>query len=211
MKVIDIHPVEVAATHTGSSLRPVKIRETFEDLKYEVFEVSGNRGNGVARYEEISKHLTACEVREYIYFESLSRPTNVRLVRKAGVKMLRSVSLDYDFLTECAERRIPIGFYLRDIHLAPEGYIKPAYSVKISEYIADGLSVIAFKGSEPGQYIEDNGIDWNIDHKEEAVRVLLLHMTADDHKTKQRNVLHRQHQVTGRKVVKRLEGKHLKQ
>ncbi len=346
---------------SGSALRPRMMLKSFYEKGYDVFEITGNRAKRKLEFDKLAKALQDGQKFDYLYVESLSRPTNSRISKFLGLKVLVTENLDYEIIRSCISQNIPIGFYLRDIHwdfnehfkgfsplkkvylktaltyfgrkeinflrqekikvftpseafttylkskwnlksiplhpganvlnrrqrtidrnlpklfyvggvsgvynlsvflqgllnasnfqciicarpgehsdlkiidtkpnfeivkasgdeltpyfnesdialypLQPNGYIRLAHSVKISEYIANGLPIIAFEGTHIADFIAKNNIGWVIPFKSDAVAPLIDEINAnpDSYGEKQKNVLRMQKEIGWDCVVSRLD------
>lgn len=361
LRIIFLHPVEMGGRISGSALRPRMMLKSFYEKGCDVFEITGNREQRKVKFEKLKKAFRAGEKFDYLYVESLSRPTNSRISKFLGLKVLVNEKLDYEIIRSCKQQDIPIGLYLRDIHwdfkehfevfsplkkvylktaltyfgrkeinflrqekikvftpseaftrylkskwnlkstalppganvmnkeerfidgnmlklfyvggvsgiynlsvflkglltasnfhciicsrpaehsglkmidtkpnfeiveasgeelnpyfqesqialypLQPNGYITLAHSVKISEYIANGLPIIAFEGTHIADFIAKNNIGWVIPFKSDAVAPLIEEINAnpDSYSEKQNNVLRMQEEIGWGCVVSQLE------
>jgi glycosyltransferase involved in cell wall biosynthesis len=81
--------------------------------------------------------------------------------------------------------------------------------VKFSEYIANGLPIIAFEGTHMAQFIEEHQIGWTIPYESEAVPKLIdkILQKPDQYREYQENVIRVQENFTWEKVVEKLEQK----
>jgi len=107
--------------------------ETFEKMGYTVRAVTGNREERESLYERLKKDLENGEEFDYVYVESLSRPSNSRIDERYALKRLVRENLDFDFISFCERRGLHIGYFIRDIywdfkdHFADEPLIKGLY------------------------------------------------------------------------------------
>jgi len=93
--------------------------------------------------------------------------------------------------------------------LPPLGYVKLAFGVKLVEYVANGLPIIAYKGTEAAHFIKENDIGWTIEYNSEDVARALNHISKsrEEYERKQQNVISLQPELTWQKVIDRLEKK----
>lgn len=114
------HPVMIfhvayplsASPRSASSLRPVRMRQAFEELGYEVLEISGTHPERRARIADLKRRVRAGLRVEFVYSEAATTPTGL------GEKVTPSTSLTRDiaFLRFCQRRGIPVGLFYRDIY-----------------------------------------------------------------------------------------------
>lgn len=90
--------------------------EAFYSRGYEVFNISGERDARQQKWELLKQLISKGERWDYLYVESLSRPSNSRIGQFAGMKLLIREKLDYKIIDYCLSENIPTGFYLRDLH-----------------------------------------------------------------------------------------------
>jgi glycosyltransferase involved in cell wall biosynthesis len=360
MNVIFLHPDSDRNSISGSSLRPRKIKEAFDERGYSVLSIVGNREERLVLYQELKIRLTKGESFDYLYVESLSRSMNLRIASFRGLQWFERETLDFDIIDTCLKFGIKTGFFLRDIywdfgskslfgggikdfylryflkkfgkkeldflrsrpirlygpsqeffnHLSdkwniegsvlrpgsiavnsesrmlgnplqllyvggcvgvydpsvffkgtdnadnihftfctrkpeweeykrnsivptvevvhksgkeleplykqanlavdsppPENYIKLAFGVKLVEYVANGLPIIAYKGTEAARFIEENDIGWTIEYNSEEVTRALNHISKakGEYERKQQNVIALQSELSWQKVIDRLE------
>lgn len=340
--------------------------QTFRSLGYAVRSVTGTREERETLYKTIKRDLEQGEVFDYIYVESLSRPSNSRIDERFAVKRMVRENLDFDFISFCERKGLRIGYFIRDLYwdfrdhfadeplikglylrmalkkygkeelnflrnhkiqvfcptplfadylkskwkleayplppgsdvvnsekrtlrtahlevfyvggvtglynpevflegfnqsekahltlctrdsekakvqeyqsegrvelvsgsgkelqkfyrkahvavhpIPPFSYARLAHGVKFSEYIANGLPIIAFKGTHMAQFIEEHQIGWTIPYQSDAVSGLISQITEhpDEYKKIQKNVLRIQSELSWEKVVEKLEKKLLK-
>lgn len=154
-----------------------------------------------------------------VFMEGVARADQVRFTMCVRSGERKAVSVyenhpNFEIVEGFGSQLIP---YYNRAHIAvyslpPEGYVRLAYSVKISEFIANGLPIIAFDGTEIASFISEKNIGWVIPYRSEAVSQLLeqIRHHPDDYAAKQQNVLALQSQVAWGNVVARLEKKLLR-
>jgi len=340
--------------------------KTFNSLDYEVTVVMGDRNHRKILYQKLAKKIKDGAKFDYVYVESLSRPTNSRITKNLPFKLLVRENIDFNFLELCQSEGLKVGFYLRDLHwdfkehmveeglikrsylktvlrhfgkselkflssskievftpstafsdyiykhwnltstqlppgakiknanlkslsgdclnmfyvgglkgvyrpevflkgvvkskkcslticaraaehylidkfinknsikvvvgegdelnmyfnksdlgvylLPPHGYAKLAHSVKLSEYIAHGLPIIAFNGTHASEFIKEHRIGWTMPYNSDEVSKLIDHINRNpkEYAEYQQNVIHIQQEFTWEKVIEKLENKLLK-
>ncbi len=63
-------------------------------------------------------------------------------------------------------------------------YMKIAMPVKLFEYLAHNIPIIASKGTAGGEFVEKNCIGWTIEYKEEAIREKLKYLKENKNEIK---------------------------
>jgi len=107
--------------------------DTFRALGYVVRPITGTREERKALYDLAKKDLEKGEEFDYVYVESLSRPSNSRIDERYALKRLVRENLDFDFISFCERKNLRIGYFLRDLywdfkdHFADEPLIKGLY------------------------------------------------------------------------------------
>lgn len=123
MKIIFIHPNRFDGIDSGSKLRPVKMYQTFCELGYDVTEITGSQSEIQEKVDKVQTRIAAGQRFDYVYFESLSIPSNLRIAKLFGQKFYKQDNTLFRFIDFCVSKAIPIGYYLRDIHWDfPETY-----------------------------------------------------------------------------------------
>lgn len=124
---------------SGSAVRPQMMLKTFRDKGHDVFEISGNRDQRKAKFDNLLNAFRDGQKFDYLYVESLSRPTNSRISRFIGLKVLITETLEYEIIKSCIHQNISVGFYLRDIHWDFEEHFKSFAAIK-RVYLKTALS-----------------------------------------------------------------------
>ena len=65
------------------------------------------------------------------------------------------------------------------LYMQPDEYREFAVPVKLFEYIAAGLPIVASEGTKAGQIVEELGVGWTIPYGEKHLRELLSRLSAD--------------------------------
>jgi len=133
LKIIFIHPRPIEEGLSGSKLRASKMLETFRSMGYTVRSVTGTREEREKLYKTIKEDLEQGENFDYLYVESLSRPSNSRIDERYAIKRMVRENLDLEFIAFCEAKGLKIGYFLRDIywdfkdHFTDEPLIKGLY------------------------------------------------------------------------------------
>lgn len=104
-------PLNPAAT-SASGIRPVKMRQAFEDIGFEVLEVSGTHSHRRDRIAALKQRVREGLKVDFVYSEASTTPTGL------GEKITPATSLtrDIKFLRFCRTAGIPVGLFYRDIY-----------------------------------------------------------------------------------------------
>ena len=96
----------------ASSIRPLRMRRAFEDIGYDVHEVSGTHEERREQIRELRQQVRAGLPVEFVYSEASTTPTGL------GEKVTRATSLrrDIAFLRFCQRSGIPVGLFYRDAY-----------------------------------------------------------------------------------------------
>lgn len=97
---------------SASGIRPLKMRQAFEEIGYRVLEISGRHPQRRAQIKRI-RGLIAGGLRvDFVYSESATAPTGLG----EPVTSATSLSRDIRFLRFCRQSGIPVGLFYRDIY-----------------------------------------------------------------------------------------------
>lgn len=116
MKIIFIHPTPFDAVDSGSKLRPAKMLESFSSKGYDVSKIIGTKLEIEHSINLLRERINHGEMFDYVYVESLSMPTNLRIAKFLGQSFYKPDFAVFKFIQFCISKNIPIGYYLRDIH-----------------------------------------------------------------------------------------------
>ena len=97
---------------SGSSIRPMKMLQGFQDSGYCVDIVMGYGSERKRQIKIIKKRIEAGVIYDFVYSESSTMPT--LLTEKNHIP--RYPFLDFGFLTFCKKKGIKIGLFYRDIY-----------------------------------------------------------------------------------------------
>lgn len=118
MKIIFVHPSPFDVVDSGSKLRPVKMYQTFCGMTYDVSKIIGTRSEIQESIEHLRARICKGEKFDYMYVESLSNPTNLRIAKFLNQSFYKPDFTLFAFIEFCISKNIPVGYYLRDIHWA---------------------------------------------------------------------------------------------
>ena len=96
----------------ASELRPLRMRQAFEKLGYEVLEVSGTHPERRDRMRELRRRIEQGLRVDFVYSEASTAPTGIG----EPVTPATSLTRDIAFLRFCERRGIPVGLFYRDIY-----------------------------------------------------------------------------------------------
>ncbi|QWW20276.1 glycosyl transferase family 1 [Schaalia sp. 19OD2882] len=111
----------------ASGIRPVRLRDAFEELGYEVLDVTGTGSERRRRIRALRQRLRAGQRIDFLYSESATIPTMLTEPRHLPPHPL----LDVDLFRLCARHRVPTGLFYRDVYWA-----FPEYDEQVSAPIA---------------------------------------------------------------------------
>jgi len=88
----------------------------------------------------------------------------------------------------------------------PFGYAKMAFSIKIAEYIGQGLPIICYRHTTVSDFVEEHQIGWTMDYDLDSIQktISFIFDNPDDYKLKQKNVLKLQKEFTWESVVQKM-------
>jgi len=182
--------------HPGSAFLDSRVRE-INDNMLNVFYVGGVTGGYDAQVfieglvKSKSAKFTLCtRKRDWEDSHLVSFTDHIELVHLSGDDLLES-------------------YKMMDLAILPQPpleYAKMAFSLKVAEYIGQGLPIIAFKGTTMAHIIEENNIGWTIEYNVDAVVEILDHIfrNRDEYSIRQQNVLDIQQSFTWEAVVNRI-------
>lgn len=97
---------------SASGIRPVRMREAFESIGFEVHEVSGSHAERKAKIDGLKRRIRGGEQFEFVYSESSTAPVAVG----QPVSRFASRTRDIGFLKFCQRAGINVGVFYRDIY-----------------------------------------------------------------------------------------------
>jgi glycosyltransferase involved in cell wall biosynthesis len=107
--------------------------ETFKAMGYTVRSITGTRAERKRLYADVKNDIENGEQFDYVYVESLSRPSNSRIDEKFAIKRMVRENLDFDFIEYCVNKGLKTGYFIRDLywdfkdHFTDEPLIKGLY------------------------------------------------------------------------------------
>lgn len=152
-RIIFLHPLELESSDSGSRLRPRKMLDTLINHGHEVFEIIGTRQNRLKKFEELKSAIQKGLKFDFLYVESLSRPTNSRIASLGGVKFFREEKLDYNIIQYCLDLKMPVGFFLRDLYW---DFPTHGVSKSLKQFYFD--RAIPYYGKKEMKFLKQNGI-----------------------------------------------------
>ena len=105
------HPI-VDKPGIGSALRPNRMRAAFENIGYQVDEVSGYGAQRKQAIREIKHNIQNGVKYDFVYSESVNVPT----LLTDHDHLPRHPLLDFSFFRFCRKNGIPVGLFYRDMH-----------------------------------------------------------------------------------------------
>jgi glycosyltransferase involved in cell wall biosynthesis len=104
---------------SASGIRPVKMRQAFEEIGYRVLEVSGTSRDRRAAMAKIKRQVRAGLVIDFVYSEASTQPT-------AFTDPYFSLHpfFDNNFLAWCRRQGMKVGLFYRDIYWQFPEYVK---------------------------------------------------------------------------------------
>lgn len=113
-----MHPIE--NNGVGSGVRPYKMLKAFENIGYEVENISGYGCERKRKAKELINKIKNGEQYEFMYSESLTEPNLLAEKNHFPSHPL----IDIELFKCCHKYSIPIGLFYRDIHWKYELYKK---------------------------------------------------------------------------------------
>lgn len=145
---------------SASGIRPMKMRQAFEDAGYRVLEVSGSHEERRGQIRALKKMIEGGFRPDFVYSESATTPTGL------GEKVTRHTSLSRDlkFLEFCKKQGIPVGLFYRDIYwLFPQyrdyanapmrAFLKARHKADLRRY-NKGLDILFTPSELMGKYVK---------------------------------------------------------
>jgi len=132
------HPIE-SKPGVGSALRPNRMRAAFENIGYQVDEVSGYGKQRKAAIDRIKHNIKSGVVYDFVYSESV----NIPMMLAEQDHLPRYPFLDFSFFRYCQKHKIPVGLFYRDMFwrfpLYREGlaWWKPMITLPLFRYELD--------------------------------------------------------------------------
>ena len=113
------YPLNRQAT-AASGIRPVRMRDAFEELGYRVTEITGYSAERRAAIRDVKRRIREGERFEFVYSESSTMPTALTDPHRLPLHP----RMDLSFLTFCKRRGVPTGVFYRDIYWNSDAYLE---------------------------------------------------------------------------------------
>ncbi len=97
---------------SASGIRPVRMLQAFDDIGYDVIEISGSHAERRTLIRDVKRRMSNGLEVEFVYSEASTQPTGF------GEPVTRATSFrrDIAFLRYCQRRGVPVGVFYRDIY-----------------------------------------------------------------------------------------------
>lgn len=115
---------------SASAIRPVRMREAFEQIGYEVIEITGTSSERRTAIADVARRIRGGLEVAFLYSESATMPTALTDPHHLPVHPL----LDLSFLRFCRRRGIPTGLFYRDIY-----WQFPDYAAGLRPWVTFGM------------------------------------------------------------------------
>jgi len=115
---------------SASAIRPVRMREAFESIGYDVIEISGHSGRRRAQIREAKSRISSGTRISFVYSEASTMPTALTDPHHLPVRAF----MDLSFLRFCRRKGIPVGLFYRDIY-----WQFPEYVASLNPLLAAGM------------------------------------------------------------------------
>lgn len=113
------YPLNRAAT-AASGIRPVRMRDAFEQLGYRVTEITGYSAERRASMRDVKRRIRSGERFEFVYSESSTMPTALTDPHRLPLHP----RMDLSFLAFCKRQGVPTGVFYRDIYWNSDAYLE---------------------------------------------------------------------------------------
>lgn len=113
------YPLNPSAT-SASGIRPVRMREAFEAIGFDVVEISGDARQRRRSIASVKRRIRAGEEFDLVYSEASTKPTAMTEAHSLPTHPF----LDIGFLRHCTRRGIPVGVFYRDIYWNSPKYLE---------------------------------------------------------------------------------------
>ncbi len=145
----------------GSAVRPVRMREAFERIGEEVFDVTGDGAMRMKKARKLEQRLTSGSGDAIFYSESVNVPPALTWVRRKPWRM----NFDYNLVRKMHDYGVPTSLFYRDIHwvlgqskaLGAKSFIKhrltPAFARRELQHYERSLDVIFLPHKDMARYL----------------------------------------------------------
>lgn len=126
-------PYPLRGRSTGSGIRPLRMRDAFEEIGYEVFEIQGHGAERRRAVRDLREFLGSGGRLEFAYFENSTMPTLLTEPHHLPTHPL----VDLDLLRLLRRHRVRSGLFYRDVY-----WRFPAYVASVGRAIASGTKAL---------------------------------------------------------------------
>ncbi len=160
--VIYHHPKRISAeAAVGSALRPVRMREAFERIGEEVFDVTGDGATRIRKARELERRIRTDGDEAVFYSESVNVPPALTWLRRQPWRM----NFDYQLVQRLHDQGIPTGLFYRDIYWVLEeskavnlkAFIRhrltPAFARRELRHYQRSLDILFLPHRDMGKYV----------------------------------------------------------
>lgn len=126
-------PYPVRGRDTGSGVRPARMRDAFEDVGYEVYEVTGYGAQRAESLRKLRWDLRRGLRLDFAYGENSTMPTLLTQTHHLPTHPF----VDHSLLTLLRRHGIPTGLFYRDVY-----WRFPAYVADVGRWIATGTKTL---------------------------------------------------------------------
>lgn len=116
MKIIFHHPGNIGGKPSASALRPKMMYSAFQENGYEVSLITGGIHDRRKSIQSISRRMKEGEQFNFVYVENSSSPMIYSAIRIFGKIVPIPVFSDFLFFLRCKAKKIPVGYFFRDIY-----------------------------------------------------------------------------------------------
>lgn len=116
MKIIFHHPGNIGGKPSASALRPKMMYSAFQENGYEVSLITGGIHDRRKSIQSISRRMKEGEQFDFVYVENSSSPMIYSAIRIFGKIVPIPVFSDFLFFLRCKAKKIPVGYFFRDIY-----------------------------------------------------------------------------------------------
>lgn len=107
-------------SNAASGIRPVQMRWAFENLGYDVFELTGFGKERKGQFRELKRRVAGGEQFDFMYSESSTKPLSLTEPNN----LPRYPILDYSIFRFAQQHSIPVGLFYRDIYWKYPEYLE---------------------------------------------------------------------------------------
>lgn len=145
-----------------------KILEYQETNQINLLFVGGSGGN--YDYSCLLKVLAKEKFRKKIFFTIVTRKNEYeKFLNIMKLRPSSNIINKYGNIRDLDIKNIDMGI----LYLKPQEYVKFAVPLKLFEYIAEGLPILASKDTFSGKFVEQNNIGWQLEYNEKELEEFL--------------------------------------